>query len=39
MQVPIAGSAAFITEWVESKMGIISKTLMGIRGLSKKASK
>ena len=25
MQVPIAGSPAFIKEWVDSKMGIIKK--------------
>jgi len=34
MQVPIAGSEAFIREWLQYKMGIIKKILEGIRGLS-----
>jgi hypothetical protein len=36
MQVPIAGSAAFIKEWVEYKMGIIRNILGGIQGLSQR---
>ena len=36
MQVAIAGSAAFIREWINQKMGIIRKILEGIRGLSKR---
>ena len=34
MQVPIAGSAEFVREWVASKMGIIKKILQGVSGLS-----
>eukprot|EP00973_Karenia_brevis_P027202 3752486-Karenia_brevis.AAC.1 len=36
MQVPIAGSADFIQEWVSSKMGIIRRIMEGLRGLSSK---
>ena len=36
MQVPIAGSAAFIREWIDTKMGIIWRVLEGVRGLSNK---
>ena len=36
MQVPITGSAAFIREWVEYKMGIIRNILEGIQGLSQR---
>ena len=36
MQVPIAGSPAFIKEWVATKMGIIKKILQGLSGLSQR---
>ena len=34
MQVPIAGSAAFIREWAKQKMKIVGAILKGVRGLS-----
>eukprot|EP00973_Karenia_brevis_P028255 3893536-Karenia_brevis.AAC.1 len=34
MQVPIVGDAAFIQEWINSKMAIIRRILEGLKGLS-----
>ena len=36
MQVPIAGDSEFLREWVDTKMGIIKRVLVGLRGLSSK---
>ena len=36
IQVPVVGSDEFVKEWVKQKMNIISKTLDGVKGLSKR---
>ena len=36
MQVPVVGSAEFVSEWVARKLGIVKKIMEGARGLSKR---
>jgi len=36
MQVPIAGSAEFVREWVAAKMGVIKNILQGVSGLNQR---
>ena len=36
MQVPVVGAEEFIKEWVKQKMGIITKILEAVKGLSKR---
>jgi len=36
MQVPIAGSAEFVREWVATKMGVVKKILQGVSGLNQR---